>query len=47
VHRVATPPRAVTVDGRSAPFRWDAGGKLLEVAVPLKRGQPAKVVVAL
>jgi alpha-glucosidase/oligosaccharide 4-alpha-D-glucosyltransferase len=47
VHRVATRPRALTVDGRGAPFRWDAGGKLLEVGVPLKPGQPKKVVVAL
>jgi alpha-glucosidase/oligosaccharide 4-alpha-D-glucosyltransferase len=47
VHRVATRPRALTVDERSAPFRWDARSKLLEVGVPLKPGQPKKVVVAL
>ena len=45
VHNVQARPRAVTLDGRSVAFGWNAKQKLLDVAVPARRGQSAKLVV--
>jgi alpha-glucosidase/oligosaccharide 4-alpha-D-glucosyltransferase len=47
VHGATTRPRAVTVDGRRSNFRWDARRKLVEVAVPMRPGQPGRVAISL
>jgi len=47
VHNVQARPRAVTVDGRAVAFGWNVKQRLLDVAVPARRGQAAKVVVVL
>ena len=47
VHNVQARPRAVTVDGRGVAFGWNAKQKLLDVAVPARRQQSAKIAVVL
>lgn len=47
VHNVAARPRAVTVDGRAVRFVFNAQQHLLEVPVAARKGQAARVVVAL
>lgn len=47
VHNVHGKPRAVTVDGKAARFAWNGKHKLLEVTVPARKRQAAKVDIAL
>ena len=47
VHNVHAKPRWVTIDGRRVATSWNARHKLLEVKVPARRGQDAKLIVAL
>jgi oligosaccharide 4-alpha-D-glucosyltransferase len=47
VHNVQARPRSVTVDGRSVAFGWNAKHRLLDVAVPARRQQSAKIAVVL
>jgi len=47
VHNVTTRPRAVTIKGAAARFTWNAQQNLLEVNVPARKGQDAKLVIAL
>lgn len=47
VHNALARPRAVTVDGRAARFTWNAQRQLLEVNVPARKGQDAKVAISL
>ncbi len=47
VHNVQARPRSVTVDGRAVAASWNAKHKLLDVKVPARRQQQAKVVVVM
>lgn len=47
VHNVRTRPRAVTLGGSAARFTWNAQQHLLEVNVPARKGQDAKVAITL
>jgi alpha-glucosidase/oligosaccharide 4-alpha-D-glucosyltransferase len=47
VHNVHANPRSVTIDGRAVAGRWNSKHKLLEVTVPARRGQNAKLAIAL
>lgn len=47
VHNVQARPRAVTLDGRAARFTYNAQQHLLEVQVPARRGQDARVAITL
>ena len=47
VHNIQARPRSVTVDGRAVAAGWNAKHKLLDVKVPARRQQQAKVVVVL
>ncbi|MDB5746758.1 MAG: glycosyl hydrolase [Massilia sp.] len=47
VHNVQARPRAVTIDGRAVAASWNARHKLLEVRVPARKGQDAKLAIVL
>jgi oligosaccharide 4-alpha-D-glucosyltransferase len=47
VHNVEARPRAVTVDGRAAPFTWNSRHKLLEVPLAPRRQPSSKVAITL
>jgi alpha-glucosidase (family GH31 glycosyl hydrolase) len=47
VHNVGRKPRAVQVGGKALAFRWDAGKRLLEVALPALRQAPMQVAITL
>ncbi|MGH8854820.1 MAG: TIM-barrel domain-containing protein [Telluria sp.] len=47
VHNVQARPRAVTVDGRAAPFIWNGMHSLLEVPVAARRQPSGKVEISL
>lgn len=47
IHNVHAKPRAVTIDGRAVQSGWNARRKLLEVAVPARTRQAAKVAITL
>ncbi|MGX4641499.1 TIM-barrel domain-containing protein [Massilia sp. SYSU DXS3249] len=47
VHNVQAKPRSVTIDGRVVVSSWNRAHKLLEIKVPARSKQNAKVVVVL
>jgi alpha-glucosidase/oligosaccharide 4-alpha-D-glucosyltransferase len=47
VHNVRSKPRAVTLGGSAARFTWNAQQHLLEVSIPARKGQDAKVAITL
>jgi oligosaccharide 4-alpha-D-glucosyltransferase len=47
VHNVQAKPRAVMIDGRAVRSTWNAQRKVLEIAVPARVSQAAKVTITL